>query len=398
LAVIPKRFNSRKSIKHLACWNKIWTLEVLYRVLYLIIKQAKVNMIHNFSAGPAILPSSVIKESSEAVLNYEGTNLSILEVSHRGKEFVRHLEEANELIKRILSINDEYEVLFLTGGASTQFFMTAMNILDQSEKAGYIDTGTWSAKAINEAKLYGTIEVLASSKESNYSYIPKNVAVNENLRYVHYTSNNTIFGTQYKGLPTTAVPLVADMSSDIFSKKIDINAHDIIYAGAQKNLGPAGVTIVIVKKDILGRVNRVLPSMLDYRVHIKNESSYNTPPVYPIYVSLLTLRWIEEIGGVEQMNKLNISKANLLYDQIDSNGCFTGTASVEDRSLMNACFLAKDEKHDKIFLDMCTDAGISGIKGHRSVGGFRASTYNAMPQSSVQVLVDVMKEFERVHG
>lgn len=355
-------------------------------------------MKHNFSAGPAILPAEVIKQASEAVINYEGTELSILEVSHRDKEFVNHMNEANSLIKSLLSIDDRYEVLFLTGGASSQFFMTAMNILNEDQIAGYIDTGVWSSKSIKEAKLFGAIEVIASSKDSNYNYIPKDISISKDYRYIHYTSNNTIYGTQFKALPDTSIPLVADMSSDIFSKKIDITAHDIIYAGAQKNLGPAGVTIVIVKKDILGKVSRVIPSMLNYETHIKGQSSFNTPPVYPIYVSLLTLRWLEKNGGVEEMARRNESKAALLYNEIDRNSCFYGTVNTEDRSLMNVCFLAKKEEHEKLFLSMCAEAGINGIKGHRSAGGFRASIYNALPETSVQVLVDVMSEFEKIHG
>lgn len=355
-------------------------------------------MKHNFSAGPAILPQQVIKEASEAVIDFYGTGLSVLEVSHRSKEFVSVLEEANQLIKDLLEINDDYEVLFLTGGASSQFFMTAMNILKEDETAGYINTGTWSTKAIKEAKLYGHINEVGSSKDENFNHIPKGLTIPDTLRYVHYTSNNTIFGTQFHQMPETSNRLVADMSSEIFSRPVDIEAHDIIYAGAQKNLGPAGVTIVIVKKDILGKVNRVIPTMLNYETHIKGKSSFNTPPVYPIFCSMLTLRWIKENGGVRNMQKRNIAKADLLYNEIDRNSCFEGTAKKEDRSLMNVCFVATDESKSSTFMDMCTEAGCSGLKGHRSVGGFRASIYNAMPISSVQVLVDLMKEFEKKHG
>lgn len=355
-------------------------------------------MKYNFSAGPAILPMEVIKESSEAIIDFAGTGLSVLEVSHRSKEFVNVLEEANLLIKDLLNVSTDYEVLFLTGGASSQFYMTALNILRNEEKAGYLDTGAWSSKAMKEAKRYGIVETIASSKDKNYSYIPKGLDIPTDLRYVHYTSNNTIYGTQYKELPKTTCRLIADMSSDIFSKPINVDAHDIIYAGAQKNLGPAGVTIVIVKKDILGRVERDIPTMLNYQTHVDKGSSYNTPPVFPIYCSMLTLRWLKKNGGVARMHEKNKAKAELLYNEIDRNTCFDGTTAIEDRSLMNVCFIGKDESKNDLFLKMCGDAGCSGLKGHRSVGGFRASIYNAMPLGHVEVLINVMQEFEKKHG
>lgn len=353
---------------------------------------------HNFSAGPAILPASVIKEAAQAVTNFNNSGLSILEVSHRGADFVAVLEEAIASTKELLNINDDYEVLFLTGGASSQFFMTAMNILNEDETACYINTGTWSTKAIKEAKLFGNVNELASSEDTNFSYIPKGYNVPEDSKYLHITTNNTIFGTQFHALPDTKVPIVADMSSDIFSRPIDINRYAIIYAGAQKNLGPAGTTLVIVRKDILGKVNRTIPTMLDYRTHIKKNSSFNTPPVYPIYVCMLTMRWLKEQGGVSAMEIHNEEKAAIIYDVIDSTPLYKGAAAKEDRSLMNVTFTLADDSLNDAFLAAATEAGCVGIKGHRSVGGFRASIYNAMPKESVQILADVMTEFAKVHG
>lgn len=349
---------------------------------------------HNFFAGPAILPAPVLKQAAAAVTDFEGMGLSILEISHRSKEFIAVMEEAEALVRELLGVSDDYGVLFLSGGASSEFFLTAMNLLNEDQTAGYVDTGAWSAKAIKEAKLFGNVEVLASSKAANYNYIPQGYDIPAGLRYVHVTSNNTIFGTQFKEFPKTDAPLVADMSSDIFSRPLDIERFGIIYAGAQKNMGPAGVTLVIVRKDLLGQVNRALPSMLDYQVHIKGESSYNTPPVYPIYVSMLTLRWVKEQGGVAAMAKINEAKAKLLYDEIDRNPKFRAT--VEDhasRSLMNVTFVPVDEADTKPFLAAAEAVGCVGLGGHRSVGGFRASIYNSMPLESVQVLVEVMKAF-----
>jgi len=349
---------------------------------------------HNFFAGPAILPAPVLKQAAAAVTDFAGMGLSVLEISHRSKPFVAVLDEAEALVRELLGLSDEFAVLFLTGGASSEFYLTAMNLLNEDETAGYIDTGAWSAKAIKEAKHFGKVDVLASSKDTNYNYIPQDVEVPEGLKYVHITSNNTIFGTQFHYWPETDAPLVADMSSEIFSRKLPLDKFGLIYAGAQKNMGPAGVTLVIVRKDLLGKVQREIPTMLDYRTHIAKNSSFNTPPVYPIYVSMLTLRWVKEQGGIEAMEKKNAAKAQLLYDEIDRNPKFK--ASVEDknsRSVMNVCFLPTNEADTQPFVDAATAAGCVGITGHRSVGGFRASIYNSMPIESVQVLVDVMKAF-----
>ncbi|MFK8104143.1 MAG: 3-phosphoserine/phosphohydroxythreonine transaminase [Saprospiraceae bacterium] len=353
---------------------------------------------HNFSAGPAILPPSVIKQAAQAVENFNDLGLSILEVSHRGADFVAVLDEAIQSTKDLLGLGDEFEVLFLTGGASTQFFMSAMNLLGQDELACYVDTGTWSTKAIKEAKLFGNVEVLASSKEANFNYIPKGYSIPSNAKYLHLTSNNTIYGTQHQELPATDTPIICDMSSDIFSRPIDPKRYAMIYAGAQKNLGPAGTTLVIIRKEILGKIDRAIPTMLDYSTHINKNSSFNTPPVYPIYVCMLTMRWLKEMGGVEAMQKHNEEKAAMLYGEIDRNPLFSGTAAVEDRSLMNVCFTMSKPELEKDFMDICTAAGCSGIKGHRSVGGFRASIYNAMPKESIEVLVNLMKKFAEEHA
>ncbi len=354
---------------------------------------------HNFSAGPAILPASVIAEAAEAVRDYQGSGLSLLELSHRGPEFVAILKEAIALTRELLNLPEDYEVLFLTGGASSQFFMTAMNLLPQNGNASYVDTGSWSTKAIKEAKLFGNIDTLASSKDKNYTYIPKGYTVPNDSTYLHLTSNNTIFGTQYHTWPATDRPLVCDMSSDIFSRPIDVSRFGLIYAGAQKNLGPAGTTLVIVRKDMLGQTGeRAIPTMLNYETHIAKSSSFNTPPVYPIYVCMLTLRWIKALGGVTAMSHKNQEKAALLYREIDQNPLFEGTAAKEDRSLMNATFVSKRPELDNEFLAACEAEGCVGVKGHRSVGGFRASIYNAMPIESVQTLVNVMQQFAEKHA
>ena len=349
----------------------------------------------NFSAGPAILPASVITQAAAAVENLDGSGLSILEISHRSDAFDAVLVEAEQLVRDLMNVGDEYGVLFLSGGASTQFFYTAMNLLNPEETAGFFDTGAWSAKAIKETKLFGKVDVIASSKADNYTFIPQDYTIPEGLKYVHITSNNTIFGTQFHTWPETAAPLVADMSSDIFSRRIPLEKFGVIYAGAQKNLGPAGATLVIVRKDLLGTVQRALPSMLDYRVHIDGGSTYNTPPVYPIYVMMLTLRWIKEQGGLEAMEQLNERKAKLLYDEIDRNPKFRGTVTdKESRSLMNVTFVCTDDADTEPFLAAAEAAGCDGIKGHRSVGGFRASIYNSMPYEGVETLVKVMQDFK----
>lgn len=353
---------------------------------------------HNFNAGPAILPQSVFQKASEAVLNYNGTGLSLLEMSHRSAEAKDILDRSEQLPRELLEISDEYAVLFLTGGASSQFFMTAMNLVNDDETLAFVDTGAWSKKAIKEAKLFSQVDVIASSADTNYSYIPKGYEIPSSAKYLHLTSNNTIFGTQYHAWPETDVPFIADMSSDIFSKPVDVNRFGLIYAGAQKNMGPAGTTLVVVKKDLLNKVKRELPSMLNYETHIGKKSAYNTPPMYAIYVSMLTMEWVKEQGGVEVMDALNQEKAKVLYDEIDRNPMFEAVAVTEDRSLMNAPFVLSNKELEQSFLDACTEADIVGIKGHRSVGGFRASIYNALPKSSIEVLVDVMQNFEKKFG
>ena len=356
------------------------------------------NRKHNFGAGPGILPVEVLKEASEAVLEFNNLGMSLLEVSHRGKDFIAVMDEARQLVKELFNLGADYEVMFLQGGASLQFLMVPYNLLSTSGTAAYINTGTWASKAIKEAKLLGNVNEIASSKDKNFNYIPKNINIPADADYLHITSNNTIFGTQYKKFPDTNVPLVADMSSDIFSKKIDANKFSLIYAGAQKNMGPAGTTLIIVKKDLLGKTGRTIPSMLDYKIHIENDSMFNTPPVFAVYVSMLTLRWIKNNGGLEAMEKRNREKANLIYKELDENPLFNGTAEKEDRSDMNVTFLLKDSALDEEFLNITKGEGISGIKGHRSVGGFRASIYNAMPVESVKTLVEVMQEFAMKHA
>lgn len=350
------------------------------------------NKIHNYSAGPCILPQAVFQQASQAVLDYNNTGLSILEMSHRSKEIVSMTENAVALVKELLEVPAGYSVLFLQGGASMQFYMSALNLLPEGGKAGYIDTGVWSAKAIKEAQRVGQVAVLASSKEASYNYIPKDVAIPEDIDYLHYTTNNTIYGTEFFYTPQTNAVLVADMSSDIFSRPINVADYGLIYAGAQKNLGPAGATLVIVKDEVLGKTGRNIPSMLDYQIHSDKQSMFNTPPVFSIYVAMLTLQWLKENGGIAWIDKQNQAKADLLYGEIDNNPLFKGTAQKEDRSRMNATFVLTDEKYVDTFNNMLAQANISGLKGHRSVGGYRASMYNAMPLESVQVLVNVMRE------
>jgi phosphoserine aminotransferase len=349
--------------------------------------------IHNFSAGPSILPKEVMKKASESVLNFNDSGLSLIEISHRSKDFVEIMNKATTLSLELLNLeNQGYKAIFLQGGASLQFLMTAYNLLNN--KAGYLNTGSWSTKAIKEARLFGEVIELASSKDQNFNYIPKNFNIDNSLDYVHLTTNNTIFGTQIKNLPETDVPLVADMSSDIFSKNIDFSKFSLIYAGAQKNMGAAGTTLVIVKENILGKVKRLIPSMLDYQIHIDNKSMFNTPPVFAVYTCMLTLNWLKENGGINAIETKNYQKANLIYNEIDSNELFQGFAAKEDRSEMNATFNLKNSNHKDIFDKMCQDANISGVNGHRSVGGYRASIYNALDISSVNVLVKVMKELK----
>ncbi|MGL2993929.1 3-phosphoserine/phosphohydroxythreonine transaminase [Flavobacterium sp. TSSA_36] len=350
---------------------------------------------HNYSAGPSILTPEVFEKSAQAILNFNNSGLSILEISHRSKDFVAVMEEARALALDLLGLTGKgYQALFLAGGASLEFIMAPYNLMKEGGKAAYLDSGTWASAAIKEAKNFGETEIVASSKEQNYNHIPKGYTVPEDADYFHCTSNNTIFGTQMKEFPKLNIPVVCDMSSDIFSRVLDFTQFDIIYAGAQKNMGPAGTTLVIIKEEILGKNGRVIPSMLDYAKHIKAESMYNTPPVFPIYTSLLTLQWLKNLGGVAAIEKINNEKAALLYNEIDRNPLFRGTAAVEDRSNMNVTFLLNDENHSAKFDEMWKAANISGLPGHRSVGGYRASIYNAMPIESVQVLVNVMKALE----
>jgi phosphoserine aminotransferase len=355
--------------------------------------------IHNFSAGPAILPASVIRESAQAVANFNNSGLSILELSHRGPELTAVFNEATALTRELLQLPSDYEVLFMTGGASTQFFIAAMNLLDKDETAGYLDTGTWASKAIEAARPFGHVQVLASSKSTTYDHIPTGYYIPKSLKYLHLTSNNTIYGTQIHEYPDAGqVPVLCDMSSDFMSRPVDVKRFGMIYAGAQKNLGPAGVTMVIIRKDLLGKVDRKIPVMLDYRTFIKEKSLYNTPPVFPIYVSMLTMRWIKEMGGLTAMAKHNEMKANILYKEIDANPLFKGNVAVQDRSLMNVCFTMHDRSLEPKFAAFAKENGCNGLEGHRSVGGFRASIYNAMPPSSIQFLVDLMREFRKKQG
>ena len=350
---------------------------------------------HNFSAGPCILPQSVFQKASEAVLNFNGIDLSILEISHRSKDFVEVMEKAQALALEHLQLeNKGYKALFLQGGASMQFLMAAYNLLEK--KAAYLNTGTWSSKAIKEATLFGELVEVASSKDQNFNYIPKNYSIPSDADYFHCTSNNTIFGTQMKSFPETDIPLVCDMSSDIFSRELDFSKFDLFYAGAQKNMGPAGTTLVVVKEEILGKVSRQIPSMLDYQVHIGKDSMFNTPAVFSVYVSMLTLKWLKDQGGIKAIQKKNEEKAALIYREIDRNPLFTGfVANKEDRSTMNATFNLTDESLSETFNNLWKDAGVNGLNGHRSVGGYRASMYNALPIESVQVVVDAMQELEK---
>ncbi len=350
---------------------------------------------HNFSAGPCILPQSVMQKASDAVINFNDLNLSLIEISHRSNDFVEVMENARSLSLELLGLKDKgYKSLFLQGGASMEFLMVAFNLLEN--KAAYLNTGTWSSKAIKEAKLLGELDEVGSSKDKNFNYIPKNYTIPSDADYFHCTSNNTIFGTQINKFPKTEVPIVCDMSSDIFSRQLDFSRFDIIYAGAQKNMGPAGTTLVIIKEDILGKVSRTIPSMLDYQVHLSKDSMFNTPAVFPVYVSMLTLEWLKNLGGISEIEKINNKKAEMLYSEIDRNPLFTGFVSdKEDRSKMNATFNLVDNSLSNRFDLLWNEAGINGLSGHRSVGGYRASMYNALPLESVKILVDVMKNLEQ---
>jgi len=356
--------------------------------------------VHNFSAGPSILPQEVFQEASQAVLDFNGTGLSLLEMSHRSKDFVAVMDEARQLVKDIYGLGDDYEVLFLQGGASLGFLTSAYNMMRENKRSGYIVTGAWAKKAAKEGKYLGEMLEVASSADANFNYIPRGYTVPSDIDFLHYTSNNTIFGTEFHDIPQTNVPLVCDMSSDIFCRELDATKFDLIYAGAQKNMGPAGTTLYIVKKDAIGKSSLSIPTMLNLKTHADKESMFNTPPVFAVYVSMLVLRWIKKTG-LASIEATNRQKANTLYSEIDRNSMYKGTAAVEDRSLMNGCFVLNDgvdEALNQEFLKMCNEANISGVKGHRDVGGFRASMYNALPQASIDALVDVMKTFETKFG
>jgi phosphoserine aminotransferase len=353
---------------------------------------------YNFYAGPAILPETVLQQSSKAVIELDHIGLSLIEISHRSKDFQAVLDEAQALVKELLNLSDEYKVLFLHGGASMQFCMIPYNLLDQNETAVFTETGVWAKKAIKEAKIFGNVQIIASSADKNFNYIPKNYEVPRSAKYFHVTTNNTIYGTQLYKMPESSIPMVGDMSSDIFSRQFDASKFDLIYAGAQKNMGASGVTLVIIKESILGRVNRAIPTILDYRTHIKDNSLFNTPCTFAIYVAMVTLRWLKENGGLAAIEKHNNEKAAKLYEAIDSNSLFAGTVAKEDRSRMNVCFKCTKSELEEEFLNYTKSNGIVGIKGHRSTGGFRASIYNAMSMEGIQVLIDCMKEFERKHA
>ena len=350
---------------------------------------------HNFSAGPCVLPKEVLKEASQAILNFNNDNLSLIEISHRSKPFMDVMKKAIALVKELLEVPEGYSVLFLQGGASLEFLMVPFNLMKEGGKAAYTNTGAWAKKAITEAKSLGDTVVVGDSSDKNYNYIPKGYEIPNDVDYFHCTSNNTIYGTQMKNFPTVPTLMVCDMSSDIFSRTIEVSKFDLIYAGAQKNMGPAGTTLVIVKDEILGKTGRKIPTMLNYNTHISKGSMFNTPPVFAIYVSMLTLQWLKDFGGVEAIEKTNQEKADLLYSEIDRNPLFEGTANKEDRSNMNVCFLLTNSSKEKMFNKIWQEAGINGLKGHRSVGGYRASLYNALPNESVQILVNIMRKLEQ---
>lgn len=359
------------------------------------------TVVHNFNAGPSILPPEVFRQASEAVLNFNNSGLSILEIGHRSSLFQNVMDEARQLARELMQLDADHEVLFLHGGATMQFMQVPMNLLDEHETAAYTDTGIWSSKAIKEARLFGNVDVVCSSKDKNYSYLPKNFTVPTSCKYLHITSNNTIYGTQWPDLnffKQFQIRLVADMSSDIVSREIDFNAFDLIYAGAQKNVGAAGVDLIVINKNRLGKVSRTLPTMMDYRNHIENGSMLNTPPVFAVYVSMLNLRWLQSKGGITAIEKINNQKAALFYDTLDSLPIFHCPVVKEDRSKMNAVFTIPDAQLEKDFLQVCNDNNMVGVKGHRSTGGFRVSMYNALPLESVQALTGLMKDFATRKG
>ncbi len=357
------------------------------------------TQVHNFNAGPSVLPREVFEEASQAITDFNQTGLSILEIGHRSPLFQGVMDEARALAKELMKLDDEHEVLYLHGGATTQFMQVPMNLLDETGLASYTDTGSWSAKAIKEAKLFGHVEISGSTKESGYRSIPRELSVSTTAAYLHITTNETIGGIQWKDIPyDCGVHLVADMSSDILSREIDFNRFDLIYAGAQKNIGAAGVNLVAVNKQILGKVSRAIPTILDYRVHIREGSMVNTPPVFAVYIAMLTLRWLKNLGGVKEIEKINRAKAGLFYSTLDSLPLFKSPVAEEDRSMMNAVFVMENPELEKEFLDLCKKEGMVGVKGHRSVGGFRVSMYNALKYESVVAITDLMKEFANSKG
>ncbi len=352
---------------------------------------------HNFNAGPSILPQAVIENATKAIMDFNGSGLSLLSISHRTKDFDEVINGAQDLLRELLNIPDNYKIIFVGGGASTQFYQIPANFL--KSKAGYVNTGVWSKKAIKEAKFYGETQVVASSDDKNFTYIPKGFEISSDLDYLHITTNNTIYGTAFHEDLDSPVPVIADMSSDILSREIDITKYGMIYGGAQKNLGPAGVTFAIIRDDLLAAPARELPTIVNYNTQADNNSMFNTPPVFPIYIVYETLKWLKELGGVKEMNRINCEKAQLLYDEIDRNPMFVGTAAKEDRSIMNICFVMSEGNEDKAadFMAFAVSRNIAGIKGHRLVGGFRASCYNALPRESVEALVNCMQEFEAMN-
>jgi phosphoserine aminotransferase len=354
--------------------------------------------LHNFNSGPSILPQTVLEQASHAIHNFNNTGLSILEIGHRTSHFQEVIHNAIASVKKLMQLDDQYEVLFLHGGATTQFMQVPMNLLDDGKTAAYCDNGIWGSKAIKEASLFGNVVVAASSADKNYTYLPKNLQFPDTASYLHITTNNTVEGTQWHQYPTTHVPLIADMSSDIFSRPIDFKKFSLIYAGAQKNMGAAGVNMLVIKKDILGKIQRRIPTIMNYQKHIEAGSLMNTPPVFAVYVSMLTLKWIEDEGGLIEMGKRSIERATLLYNTLDSLPIFKSNIAKEDRSEMNAVFFIEDENLQNQFLDECKQEGFIGVKGYRTVGGVRVSMYNALPVSSVSAMTDLMKSFAAKHG
>lgn len=378
-------------MKH--CISNDYNTDFLQNRLFCSPNEPMMTM-HNFNSGPSILPKEVLQQAAEAIHDFNGIGLSILEIGHRTSWFQEIMDEAQALVKELMQLNDDYAVLFLHGGASTQFMQVPMNLLDENKTAAYINNGIWGGKAIKEAKLFGNVAEVSSTKDKNHSYIAKQFTVPDDAVYLHYTTNNTVEGTQWHELPNTTAPLIADMSSDIFSKPVEWNKFSLIYAGAQKNAGAAGTNLLVIKKEILGKIKRPIPTIMDYRQHVEAGSLLNTPPVFAVYVSLLTLRWIKKEGGLPEMERRARERADLFYQALDSLPLFTPIVAKEDRSLMNATFTIKDEQKEKQFLDLCKQNGMVGVKGHRSVGGLRVSMYNAMPLSSVQAMVDLMSSFQ----